>query len=1517
MGKARDIAKLLNAEGDVKIENLDTINRQDAQPITSSNSGSSGYMSAEDKAKLDGIQQSATQDLSKEEIDHMGVDAATIDGKLSSDFVDVNLSNVNSVPQSVADQFRGVPFEYADLTEVQKTEICTGPPVPGPKGSGVKAITFDGGLGEWRINEEDPDGDDVFVPNLAYGTLEIILDTGETFSEKLTLEIPKIIENISRDGDLLSISMSDGEVKQFTIANGTDGDRIKNIARLEGDHHITFVTSEESGYETTYEIPIADGRGIVSAKRIDNTIRIRYTDGGEDYMDIRDGENGTAIESIVKAGSVVKITNTDGSQHQFEVKDGNQIKTMERDEITGLVTVTMTDGTKQSFDVPPGGLQGKPGTDAQLIKDITVDPTGTVTFKLAEVRDSEGVIASQAKSIEVGGFKGDKGDKGEPFDFNALSYLEKIAVKGPRGEVGPPGFTGAQGMKGEPGDSGSAIQGSTGDGILDINRDPNTGDVLIRTTGVFDAVNGETLVAPRYMTFKTIDGQSDKIISATRSGNTVTILTDAWSVLAQNEAQLLNLPIPGKYEFSIRDGIDGSIGETGPTGPRGPQGDLGDATKGDPGVSGGDGTTLSVRRLDEPDGDLEFTLVSHTKEIKLDQNGEPDMIDGVYQYSIRDSTSKTRVPLIDGSTFIETNKVPSPLGTTKDQFLTNDGSTSRWANLPEELPPKSGNDGLFLTTDGTRTKWDAVSSLPDQYTHVGKFLGTDGATASWLDVESVVTEIATAANVASGVSGTIRHNVTKTLLPDVDYKIDIPAAHSESGQYHMKQYLAGDALINSQYNMDLSNDNWTYKPGEIQLKGSQMLLDGVSTGAYINEIIHMTENYVDFYLMSDGRVLSYSYNTSSRAKTGRLCRSQSSNKETLDYVTHRLEEFVPIDKVVKMYATKNQVWFQREDGSVWGIGNTQNSYNSPYEGSIGEGGCNVISEITDSTVGPHGIVKDQYLNKSDGLTPSSDTTFVADDQYWGAGRYANTKDDIYSPFGRVFVQDVDRHLLDIIPIYDAEMAYLDAVSQSYKVNTFTHIAAAESSFLVSFYSDVWEKDILKWCGWGNRFQSVSTSSGSHNYTSYANSVNFKAAGGEAEYIPKIVSMTGCYGTQGYPTAWILDANGDIWGAGYYAYRFVPDNTSEYGYNEYGFYNYTKDIDIKFVEIKPHYDMLVGLDVYGTLWGGGYALNRTGVESAWGSEWREIANNVTWFSIGHDAGDCDRYSKYAIWYKVQGSDELWTNGESSGNGTAWKLPTFTNTGLTGVKAIYSSGHQWFARNYETYSIYSFYGRVLLKDYGHTMFLTDSNSIWNLPLPFRTDTADRDAKLADGSLDAYYNYASYDFTDPLASYRISSFVFDSSDQGSGIAETVEPIDLSMWGVIDNIQFDAINHSQTSIEVSISTDDKISWSPYYFYNAASQDINWSGMDFNVITSMHLRVKLSTQADHLTPILSGIKLTGKLKGDWCVGSLGIDTLAIREVHDNHYQINLRNETGKTMLVKLTCDLPVVDDVLLEGSDV
>jgi hypothetical protein len=47
------------------------------------------------------------------------------------------------------------------------------------------------------------------------------------------------------------------------------------------------------------------------------------------------------------------------------------------------------------------------------------------------------------------------------------------------------------------------------------------------------------------------------------------------------------------------------------------------------------------------------------------------------------------------------------------------------------VPSQTGNNGKYLTTDGTTSSWGVVDALPSQTGNAGKYLTTNGTSASW------------------------------------------------------------------------------------------------------------------------------------------------------------------------------------------------------------------------------------------------------------------------------------------------------------------------------------------------------------------------------------------------------------------------------------------------------------------------------------------------------------------------------------------------------------------------------------------------------------------------------------------------------------------------------------------------------------------------------------------------------------------------------------------------------------------
>lgn len=56
------------------------------------------------------------------------------------------------------------------------------------------------------------------------------------------------------------------------------------------------------------------------------------------------------------------------------------------------------------------------------------------------------------------------------------------------------------------------------------------------------------------------------------------------------------------------------------------------------------------------------------------------------------------------------------------------------AAILSAVPSQSGNNGKYLTTNGSATSWATVDALPSQTGNSGKYLTTNGTSASWATI---------------------------------------------------------------------------------------------------------------------------------------------------------------------------------------------------------------------------------------------------------------------------------------------------------------------------------------------------------------------------------------------------------------------------------------------------------------------------------------------------------------------------------------------------------------------------------------------------------------------------------------------------------------------------------------------------------------------------------------------------------------------------------------------------------------
>lgn len=127
-----------------------------------------------------------------------------------------------------------------------------------------------------------------------------------------------------------------------------------------------------------------------------------------------------------------------------------------------------------------------------------------------------------------------------------------------------------------------------------------------------------------------------------------------------------------------------------------------------------------------PGQDLSTSFVSGTLASSVELSGKQDTLVSGTNIKTVNNTS------LLGAGDVTIDSLPSQSGQ-NGKYLTTDGTNASWANV-DALPSQTGQSGKYLTTDGTNTSWGSVDALPSQSGQSGKFLTTDGSAASWATV---------------------------------------------------------------------------------------------------------------------------------------------------------------------------------------------------------------------------------------------------------------------------------------------------------------------------------------------------------------------------------------------------------------------------------------------------------------------------------------------------------------------------------------------------------------------------------------------------------------------------------------------------------------------------------------------------------------------------------------------------------------------------------------------------------------
>ena len=120
------------------------------------------------------------------------------------------------------------------------------------------------------------------------------------------------------------------------------------------------------------------------------------------------------------------------------------------------------------------------------------------------------------------------------------------------------------------------------------------------------------------------------------------------------------------------------------------------------------------------------------------------------------------------------------------KFLTTNGTTASWANVPTELPSQSGQNGKYLKTDGSSASWENVDTLPSQTSQSGKYLTTNGTTASWSEVSynNLTNKLTAGTDITISNSNVISNTYPEVYLTEVEYQALVNTGTTDASTYY-------------------------------------------------------------------------------------------------------------------------------------------------------------------------------------------------------------------------------------------------------------------------------------------------------------------------------------------------------------------------------------------------------------------------------------------------------------------------------------------------------------------------------------------------------------------------------------------------------------------------------------------------------------------------------------------------------------------------------------------------------------
>lgn len=262
-------------------------------------------------------------------------------------------------------------------------------------------------------------------------------------------------------------------------------------------------------------------------------------------------------------------------------------------------------------------------------------------------------------------------------------------------------------------------------------------------------------------------------------------------------------------------------------------------------------------------------------------------------------------------------------------------------------PTQTGNNGKFLTTDGSAVSWATVNTLPSQADQSGKFLTTNGTTASW------ATAPVTSVNGSTGAVtvSTIQNQADSTQMlklwvgSKADY--DLIVTKDEDTLYYVQK--EGEA-IDIYEELDKKLDKLTVKPtagtytkvtinGEGQVTAGTSLAESDIPSLHLSKITDVTASVAEVNVL-DGI-------TATTAELNILNGVTASAAEinVLDGITATTTELNYVDGVTSSIQTQlnNKVGL-----NSLSIASASANYLT-YDNTSGEFGANVDTTVTASS----------------------------------------------------------------------------------------------------------------------------------------------------------------------------------------------------------------------------------------------------------------------------------------------------------------------------------------------------------------------------------------------------------------------------------------------------------------------------------------------------------------------------------------------------------------------------------------